>query len=156
MLRREEIPQANSVHKLIDLARHVADGGEVETAPGFNQPRDRDYYAQALRILGLFDTANALTETGRAMALGTPHEALDRFRSAVAASTFGRRWLESAGVATVLDLTATSASPFLAKHSDFSPDTRERRASGLRSWLKVLQARQLALSIGTPVDHGWP
>lgn len=176
-IERRDVPQADSIKRLIALVRHVGDGKPLSSMVGFRQRRDLIYYRRAAQALRLLDADGMLTPIGHRLCQMRGPQALHIFSQAFSQSPVGSSWLAWQGVMVLAALNTERAQSFLEQCTDLSPKTRQRRARTLCKWLGVLfpmkrqatsqrilvkpeAAHQLLLPIADasdrPFDVPWP
>jgi hypothetical protein len=144
-MRTLDIPQANSITRLLTalaaLGEDTATAAQIAAALGDLDPRHGDYYAHALRILGLADYAGGValrTTRGAQLAALPPEEQRAQLARIVVATSPMREVLELCGQqpagATQGDVTA-----LLLGLAPLSPATARRRALCVLAWLHDLQ-----------------
>lgn len=149
-----DIPQANSLDKLLSRFRSSVRNGSWEDAPGLRDKRDRSYYRDACRILGLIDASGAVSPLGQALIDNPRKNPRHALKEAFARSLVGQEWLAWAGVSNIDGLDPASAQDFLCDRLEAATSTRLRRASTLRQWLTWLQAKVM---VESPVEaRQWP
>lgn len=133
------IPQADRLDRILEFVRCLMGGGAEWLEGAFPEARDRNYYRQAAWILGLVDSGGCLTVDGRRVATADSEDAYRWLAAVFEHSVIGKAWLKWAKATSLRELRAEDAANFLADRSQLSPSTRDRRASTLASWLRVLQ-----------------
>lgn len=139
-----EVPQANSLERVVGLLRFRLKNPSGLNAPGFRHLRDLSYYLQACRILQLTNAEDAVTALGRSVAAAAPQAVRRALADAFVGSTVGSAWLRWKGASDIRVLEPASANAFLAECSELPPAMRSRRASTLGTWVKWLVANDAA------------
>ncbi|MFW5877220.1 MAG: hypothetical protein ACOCXM_10830 [Myxococcota bacterium] len=137
-LTSHDVPQADTVERVLDLTVSIVDGAEPTDESLGLQPRNLRYYAHAAFVLGLLDRDGHPTPIGEAFTAMHPDRYLPRLALAFAESRVGRRWVAWAGVRHIGDLDPASAEEFLRAASDLSESTARRRAATLHAWQRTL------------------
>lgn len=137
-IERRDVPQADSIKRLIALVRHVGDGKPLASIAGFRQRRDLIYYRRAAVALRLLDSENNLTPLGYKLCQARGPDSLQVFSQVLSESPIGATWLIWQHVMVLAALDSEQAELFLEQCTDLSLKTRQRRARTLRKWLGVL------------------
>ena len=133
-LRSSLIPQANSLERLVELARHIAAHGATSLPDSFRDSRDLAYYRSALRLLGWVDDQGIPMPTVHVLP-DDPTELRLVVLQVLEASLLGQAWRAHIGLSSLVDAAPDDVEPMLAAVSTLAPSTRARRASTLRQWL---------------------
>ena len=143
-IRSIDVPQANDLLKVFEVADVHAKGEDVKTVglPGLVK-REWDYYRHAARILGLITSVGTITPAGLQLARTTDRtEKLRRGAFLFEASEIGQAWLEWSNVTSVAQLSADKAKAieFVSARTESTGSTVGRRADCLKKWVEVFHA----------------
>lgn len=149
-----KIPQANELHRVIDLVVRKVDGLSITHTEieGLSSSRQVKYYTDAAYTLGLMERNAVVTSSGRFLARLESRESqlcfvADKFET----SEVGLAWIQWAGVESISELDGASAADFINQCArGLSKDTAKRRASTLQKWLKLLQGLSRRYDSFTP------
>lgn len=135
---RTDVPQAPELDRVIALVRHIHAGGDRRGAPTQFGRRDVAYYSQAARILGLLDSANAVTETATQLLVLRGEARRRKLAELFAGSACGTAWLRWSNVDSLNKINAATAPDFLRECSNLALNTYKHRAGTLRRWMHYL------------------
>ncbi len=137
-IERSDVPQADSIKRLIAIVRHLDDGESIATISGFRHRRDLIYYRRAAKALRLLGPQDTVTPIGHKLTQACGPEALHVFSQALSESPVGLTWLAWQHVIVLAALDPKQTESFLEQCTDLSVETRQRRARTLRNWLGIL------------------
>lgn len=141
-----KVPQANCLDRVIDIVVHRVNGGELkhEAIPGIGSERQVQYHTHAAKCLGLLNSNNTVTTSGRVLAHRNHRTEqykflADRFES----SDFGWAWMKWANAESMNDLDPNSSEQFVQERvRGLRGSSVARRASSLSSWLTTLKSHR--------------
>ncbi|ATG57899.1 MULTISPECIES: DUF6575 domain-containing protein [Pseudoalteromonas] len=138
-----KVPQANYLDRVVIIVKHRIDGGELKEKfiDGISSQRQVDYHTHAAQCLGLLNKDNTPTTMGRVLAQKCSKEAEYQFLAdRVESSDFGFAWMQWAGVKSISELDPDSSKEFVEKCvKGLERTSIDRRASSLKTWIKVLK-----------------
>lgn len=129
-----DIPQHRHLADTGLLVRHLAHLGP----PPDLSKRHLGYCRQACRVLGWLDSGEKLSAEGRHVAAAEcaadSREAMDLAAQAMSRSLVYQTWMRWAGVASLEELDAETASEFVLSCSPLAGSTAKHRVGALRRW----------------------
>lgn len=142
-LTTAEVPQQGRLNHIVPALKFLA--GETETHGLDLSTRHLQYLHQAMRVFGLIDNKNVVTERG--------HEVLARWddtretrnaimQELIEGTAVGQAWMVHCGVTSFKAVNADTALDMLTVRSSLAEGTAKRRARAIKRWVNFFTIGQ--------------
>lgn len=142
-LTTAEVPQQGRLNHIIPALKFLA--GETESHGLDLSTRHLQYLHQAMRVFGLIDRKNAVTERGREVLARWDDTRETRnaiMQELIESTAVGKAWMVHCGVTSFKKVDANTALDMLTARSSLSEGTAKRRARAIRRWVNFFSIGQ--------------